>query len=174
MRRDQSWETIELILSDVDGVLTDGRIVWDNQGVESKAFHIRDGMAIHLWKRAGHQFGLITSRSSRIVQQRATELDITIVRQGVEDKLSVAKEIMQELGIESHQVCYVGDDLPDIPLLRGVGLGVATADAAPEARDAAHYTAKTPGGNGVLREIIEMILKRQKRWEGLIHKYVAV
>src|SRR5215204_5004899 len=123
---------IELILSDVDGVLTDGGIWYDNQGVELKGFNIRDGLGIKLWQRAGFKFGVLTARTSHIVKLRAVELGIDIVRQGFEDKLPVAKDILRELGLSPEQVCYIGDELTDLPVIRFVGLGVAVGDAAEE------------------------------------------
>ncbi|HBO44504.1 MAG TPA: phenylphosphate carboxylase subunit delta [Planctomycetaceae bacterium] len=170
---DQRCKAIELILCDVDGVMTDGRLVHDDQGVESKAFHIRDGQGIRLWRKAGYPFGMITLRTSRVVQIRAAELEIDILRQGVGEKLEVIKDICGELDIESRQVCYLGDDLPDVPALRHVGLGVAVADACEETRRAAHHVTTLPGGTGAVRETIEMILKSQGRWEELIRDYLS-
>ncbi len=164
-------ERIELILSDVDGVMTDGSVVFDNQGIETKLFHIRDGLGIKLWRRVGYRFGMVTGRSSHIVRMRAAELGVDIVRQGVEDKLTVTQQIIAELGLEPSQVCYVGDDLPDLPAMRHVGLAVAVADASDDVRRAAHYVTATPGGRGALRETIELILKAQGRWDDLIQKY---
>lgn len=171
MNLDQRCQPIELILSDVDGVLTDGRLTFDNQGIETKRFHARDGLGIKLWQRAGYRFGLLTARSSHIVRTRAAELDIRIVRQGAEDKLAAAREIIEELTLEPDQVCYLGDDLPDIPVLRMVGLGVAVADASAEVRQVAHYATTCVGGSGAVREAIEMILQSQRRWDDLIQLY---
>ncbi len=129
MKLDERCQAIELLLVDVDGVLTDGRVVFDNQGIETKHFHIRDGMGIKLWQRAGYKFGLITGRSSHIVKIRAAELGVDIVRQTAEDKLPAALEIARQLGLSMTQVCYIGDDLPDLPVVRAAGLGVAVADS---------------------------------------------
>lgn len=171
MKLDKRMQSIQLILSDVDGVLTDGGITFDNQGIETKTFHVRDGLGIKLWQRAGHKFGLITARSSHIVKLRSAELGIEIVRQGSEDKLPVAKKIMEEIGLEPDQVCYIGDDLSDLQLLNHVGMAVTVADGAPEVRDAAHLITKAAGGRGAVREMIETILKSQKRWDELLRKY---
>lgn len=164
-------EPIELILSDVDGVLTDGSIVFNNEGIESKRFFIRDGLAIKLWRRAGGKFGLITGRSSHIVNVRAAELGIEIVRQGTEQKLSAVKEILSELKLSPERVCYIGDDLPDLAAVRFAGLGVAVADACPEVRDAADYVTHVGGGHGAIRETVELILKAQRRWDDLLQIY---
>ncbi len=173
MQFQERARTIELILSDVDGVLTPGQIVFNNQGIETKQFHIRDGLGIKLWQRAGYRFGLITGRSSHIVKIRAAELDIEIVRQTAEDKLPVAQQLLASLGLEPRQACYIGDDLPDLPVMRAVGLGVAVADACTEVREAAQYITALRGGEGAVRETIEMILKAQRRWDDLIQKYTT-
>src|SRR4029078_10907850 len=144
---------VELILSDVDGVLTDGGIWDDNQGIELKGFHIRDGLGIKLWQRAGFRFGILPARTSHIVKLRAGELGIEIVRQGFEDKLPAAEEIIRECSLTPQQVCYIGDDLTDLPVIRAVGLGVAVADAAAEVRSSAVLTTQLPGGRGAGREL---------------------
>jgi YrbI family 3-deoxy-D-manno-octulosonate 8-phosphate phosphatase len=173
MKLEQRCQEIELVLADVDGVLTGGQIIFNNQGIETKQFHIRDGLGIKLWQRAGYKFGLITGRSSHIVKIRAAELSVEIVRQTAEDKLPVAQEILTQLGLEPRQVCYIGDDLPDLPVMRFVGLGVAVADACAEVRQAAHYVTALGGGSGAVRETIEVILKAQRRWNDLIQKYTS-
>jgi len=173
MRLEQRCQSIELILADVDGVLTGGGIVFDNQGIETKQFHIRDGLGIRLWHRAGYKFGLVTGRTSNIVRMRAAELGIDIVRQTAEDKLPAVEEILAELKLGLHQVCYIGDDLPDIPAVRAAGLGVGVADACTELRDTAHHVTTARGGEGAVRELVETILKAQRRWTDLIQKYVS-
>ncbi len=168
----QRCQPIELILCDVDGVFTDGRIAMDNQGIESKRFHIRDGMGIHLWQKAGYRFGLVTARSSHVVRMRAAELGIEILRQGVEDKLAVLREVLRQCGLSARQACYIGDDLPDLPAVGSAGLGVAVADACEELRARAHHVTTAAGGNGAVRETIELVLKTQGRWEDLLRPYV--
>jgi 3-deoxy-D-manno-octulosonate 8-phosphate phosphatase (KDO 8-P phosphatase) len=171
MSLEQFCQPIRLILSDVDGVLTDGGIVIDNQGVESKQFHVRDGQGIRLWHKAGYKFGLITLRSSQILKIRVAELGIEIIRQGIEHKLEAMREIIGELDLTPQQVCYIGDDLPDLALVRCVGLGVAVADACEELCQAAKYVTRLHGGRGAVRETIELILKAQRRWEDLIQTF---
>jgi YrbI family 3-deoxy-D-manno-octulosonate 8-phosphate phosphatase len=173
MKIEQRCQNIELMLADVDGVLTSGEIIFNNQGIETKQFHIRDGLGIRLWQRAGYQFGLITGRSSHVVKIRAAELGIEIVRQTAEDKLPIAIEIISQLGFQPEQVCYIGDDLPDVPVIRHVGLGVAVADACAEAKAHAHHSTSLPGGQGAVRETIELVLKAQRRWDDLIQKYTT-
>jgi 3-deoxy-D-manno-octulosonate 8-phosphate phosphatase (KDO 8-P phosphatase) len=165
-------EKIELILSDVDGVLTDGHLVVDSRGVESQRFHIRDGLGIRLWQRAGFQFGVLSHRGSQGLRIRAAELGIQIVRQSVENKLAAAKETIADLGLTLEQVCYIGDDLFDLGLLRRAGLAVAVADAVPEVRSVAHYVTRAPGGHGAVREVVELILRAKDRWEAIVESFL--
>lgn len=171
MKLEQRIAPIQMILCDVDGVLTDGRISFDNQGIEIKSFHARDGMGIKLWQKAGGQFGLLTARTSHIVKVRAAELGVELVRQGFSDKLPIAQQIMKAHGLTPEQICYVGDDLTDLQLISQVGLGVAVADAATEVREAAAWITSQPGGFGAVRELIELILKTQDRWTDVIRKF---
>ena len=173
MKLDQRCQKIEMILSDVDGVLTDGGVFFDNQGIESKQFHIRDGLGIKLWMHAGFHFGILTARTSHIVKVRCNELGIQLVRQGFEEKLPIAREILQEYGLEPSQVCYIGDDLTDIPVIKSVGMGVAVADAAEEVANAAVHQTKRAGGQGAVRELVELILKAKQRWQDVIQRYVT-
>ncbi|MGB7328504.1 MAG: HAD hydrolase family protein [Rubripirellula sp.] len=156
---------IRCILSDVDGVMTDGRIVYDSGGVETKRFHVRDGLAIKLWMKSGFQFGILTARNSPMVTRRATELGIVAVKQGYEDKWPAAVEMIKSLGCTPDQVAYIGDDLPDLAVMHHVGLSVAPADAARDVREAADWNLETPGGEGVLREMIERLMRSNSRWE---------
>ena len=169
----QLCQPIELILADVDGVLTDGSIIFTNEGIEIKRFNIRDGLGIKLWQRAGGKFGLITGRNSHIVNVRAGELGIEIVRQGTEKKVTAVKEILAQLRLEPQQTCFIGDDLPDLAAMRYVGLGVAVADAAVDVRQAADYVTNLAGGTGAVREVIEMVLRAQQRWDDVLHPYKA-
>ena len=160
---------IRLILSDVDGVLTDGRITYDNSGIETKSFHVRDGLGIKLWQRAGYQFGLITSRTSDIVRTRAAELGITLVRQGVPEKWMAAQEVMLAAKVSAEETCYIGDDLPDLAVMRRVALPIAVADAADDVRRTARWTTRLPGGQGAVRELIEKLLKAKAQWEDFVN-----
>ncbi|MBA4016808.1 MAG: phenylphosphate carboxylase subunit delta [Pirellula sp.] len=164
-------QPIELILADVDGVLTDGSIIFTNEGIEIKRFNIQDGLGIRLWQRAGGKFGLVTGRNSHIVNVRAAELGIEIVRQGTEKKVAAVKEILAQLRLEPRQVCYIGDDLPDLPALRYVGLGVAVANACVDVRQVADYVTTALGGAGAVREVIEVVLRSQQRWDDVVHSY---
>jgi YrbI family 3-deoxy-D-manno-octulosonate 8-phosphate phosphatase len=171
MNSSPAFSDIELILSDVDGVLSDGGIIFNNQGIEMKKFHIRDGLGIKLWQRAGYQFGILTARTSQIVKLRAAELGINIVRQGIEDKLPAAIQIIEQLKLQPSQVCYIGDDLTDIAVIRHVGLGAAVSNAVEEVRQVADYLTTSAGGMGAVRELIEMLLKEKGRWKDLIRHY---
>ena len=172
MNLDERCQPIELILSDVDGVLTDGGIVLDNQGIETKRFCIHDGLGVRLWQKAGYKFGLISLRSSQIVKMRADELGVEIVRQASVDKLAALQQILEQLGLSCEQTCYLGDDLPDLPVVRAVGLGVAVSDACGELRRAAHHVTAAGGGSGAVRETVEMILRAQRRWDDVIQSYM--
>ncbi len=162
---------IKLILSDVDGVLTDGGIIYTNEGIEIKRFHVRDGMGIRLWQKAGYRFGIITSRTSNVVKTRSDELQIDVLRQGVHDKVTTVHEILQQMQLTPEETCFIGDDLVDLAVIRYVGLGVAVADAVEEVRGEANLVTRLPGGQGAVRETVETILKGQQNWDKLIGKW---
>ncbi len=164
---------IRLLLTDVDGVLTNGGVLLDNQGVESKCFNIRDGLAVRLWQQSGGQAGIVTGRSSQVVKLRAAELEMEIVRQGVKEKLPEVQAIAASLKLRPEQIAYIGDDLPDVAAIRFAGLGVAVSDAPEEVRAAADYVTSVPGGAGAMREVVELLLKNTGKWESTIRKYVA-
>jgi 3-deoxy-D-manno-octulosonate 8-phosphate phosphatase (KDO 8-P phosphatase) len=159
---------IELLVADVDGVLTDGVIALDDRGVEIKHFYVRDGMAYALWHRAGKQAAILSGRRAAAVERRAAELKIAHVLQGHEQKAAPLRSLIEGLGIAPFQVCFVGDDLADLPVLRAVGLAACPADAAAEVIDAAHLVTRAPGGRGALREVVEVILKAQGTWTELV------
>jgi 3-deoxy-D-manno-octulosonate 8-phosphate phosphatase (KDO 8-P phosphatase) len=173
MKLAERCAAIRLLLTDVDGVLTDGGVWLDNQGVESKCFNIRDGLAVRLWQHAGGHAGIVTGRSSQIVKLRAAELDMEVVRQGVKEKLPEVQEIAASLSLAAGQIAYVGDDLPDVPSIRYAGLGIAVADAPEEVREAADYVTSVPGGRGAVREVVELLPKNTSRWEETIRRYVG-
>ena len=164
---------IKLLLMDCDGVLTDGRIWIFESGEEQKGFHTRDGLGIEILHRAGLKSGIISGRTSVAVKNRAQGLGMSFVIQGCEDKQSAFAETLDQAGVENLEVAYIGDDLNDIPLMLQSGLGVAVADAVFETREHAHYITNAAGGFGAVREVVELILKAQGRWDDLIHKYVT-
>ena len=171
MKLAERCAAIRLLLTDVDGVLTDGGVILDNQGIESKCFNIRDGLALRLWQQTGGRAGIITSRSSQVVKLRAAELDLDVVRQGVKDKLPEVQAVVAGMNLRPDELAYIGDDLPDLPSIRFAGLGVAVADAPEEVRDAADYVTSVSGGRGAVRELVELLLKNTGKWDGVIRKY---
>jgi len=170
---DRRLAAVQLLLLDCDGVLTDGGVTWSDDGVEQKTFHIRDGLGIRGWQRAGGRTGIITGRSSRIVERRAAELGIEFVRQGVDDKLAVAEAIIRECGLSWEQTAFMGDDLPDLPVVARCGVGAAVADACAELRAAAVVVTSLPGGRGAVRELVERMLRARGGWEAIVSGYVS-
>jgi 3-deoxy-D-manno-octulosonate 8-phosphate phosphatase (KDO 8-P phosphatase) len=155
---------IKLLILDVDGVMTDGRVVINDLGQEMKFFNVRDGHGLKLLMKGGVEVAIISGRDSRAVEHRAGELGIREVYQGAEDKESLCLKLMKEKALMRDEVCCVGDDLPDIPMFRCVGLPIAVSDAVPEVRDAAGYVTKERGGEGAVREVCELILRAKGAW----------
>jgi 3-deoxy-D-manno-octulosonate 8-phosphate phosphatase (KDO 8-P phosphatase) len=172
-QRDRTGATVELLLLDVDGVLTDGSLIYADDGTESKRFHVRDGSGLKLWHAAGKRSAIVSGRTSAAVARRAAELGINPVLQGREDKRTALAEVLTATGLHAEHVCAIGDDLADLPLLRCCGVGVAVADACAEVRAAAHLVTAALGGRGAVREAIEWLLKLQGRWDELIARYSA-
>ena len=164
---------VKLLLLDCDGVLTDGRITLVEGGDEQKSFHTRDGHGLVLLHRAGLRSGIISGRTSQLVSMRAADLGIAYVRQGAHDKLAAFDDLLAEAGVGPSEVAFVGDDVVDIPLMRRAVLAVAVADAGRDTRAAAHYVTHLPGGFGAVREVCELILKAQGRWDELMKKYTS-
>lgn len=162
---------IKLLLLDVDGVLTDGRIIYDNQGHELKAFDVKDGHGLKMLQRAGIKIGIITGRQSDVVVKRAAELGIEILYQKALNKLEPYREILAEQGLTDQQVAYVGDDVVDLPILRRVGFSATVADAVPEVLPLVDYVATRPGGRGAVREICDLLLKGSGQWDALTQRY---
>jgi 3-deoxy-D-manno-octulosonate 8-phosphate phosphatase (KDO 8-P phosphatase) len=155
---------IELLILDVDGVLTDGRIVLNEQGEETKTFYTRDGHGLKMLIQAGVDVVLMSGRNSKAVDFRAKDLGIAEVYQGVQDKDTLCARILEKKKIAKEKVCCIGDDLPDLPLFHYAGISVAVADAAPELQVAATVVTQKGGGLGAVREICELILKAKKQW----------
>jgi 3-deoxy-D-manno-octulosonate 8-phosphate phosphatase (KDO 8-P phosphatase) len=164
---------VTLLLLDVDGVLTDGKIVYDADGREAKTFHVRDGHGIKMLQRAGVTVGIVTARRSVAVEIRARELGIDLVCQGVSDKVAVWRALCGEWGLPPEATAYVGDDIQDVPLLRKVGFAAAVADAEPCVREAAHYVAGRPGGCGAVRDIADFILHARGAWDAATSEYLS-
>jgi 3-deoxy-D-manno-octulosonate 8-phosphate phosphatase (KDO 8-P phosphatase) len=167
----QRCARIAMLVLDVDGVLTDGRVVYSDQGAELKAFHVRDGSGLKLWTGLGRHAGIITGRRSLIVERRAQELGINSVIQGADDKKAALLQMIADVGVTLDQVCAIGDDLPDVPMLRACGLAAAVADACEETKEDADYVTQAAGGGGAVREVIELILRAQGEWQSIVARY---
>lgn len=166
----ERWRAIRLLLTDVDGVLTDGRIHFDHTGNEVKSFHVHDAAGLVYWHRAGGLSGFLSGRGGRIVSDRATELGIHELHLGHLDKLPVLEDIMARRGLTAEQVAYVGDDLLDLPVLTRVGLAVAPADARIEVRARVHAVTEARGGFGVVREVVEGLLVARGQWDDVVER----
>ena len=165
------YSKIDLLVLDVDGVMTDGGITLTASGEELKTFHVRDGSGMKYWRRAGGKIAMLTGRSSPAVAARAKELGVEALRMGLKEKLPVYREVLAELGASEERTAVVGDDLADLPLLLHCGFPVAVADAVEEVRQAAAYVTKARGGAGAVREVIELILRGSGRWGGILARY---
>ena len=164
---------IKLILLDVDGVLTDGAVVIYGDGSESKRFHIRDGIALVWAQRAGITVGLLSARYSATTAQRAAQLGITLVHQGVTSKIDTYDQIVGDMVLSDKEVAYMGDDIVDLSVLRRVGLASAPANAVAEVQARADFVSKYGGGEGAVRELVELILRAQDQWDSLVAAYEA-
>ena len=164
-------QKVKMLLLDVDGVLTDGRIIYSSDGTETKAFDVKDGHGLKMIQRAGIKVGIITGRQSTVVEHRAKELGINIVYQGVKDKLVPFREILDTCSISEDEIAYVGDDIVDLPILLRVGFAATVADALPEVRERVHYVSDRKGGKAAVREICDLILKESGRWDSVAAKY---
>jgi len=171
MITDSQLQHISILALDVDGVLTDGTILVGGGGTDYKCFNSLDGHGIRLWRRAGMEVALVTGRASEPVSWRAKELGIQHVFQDCYDKLPVIKNLLETLGLTPAQLAYVGDDVPDLPVLKYAGFAVAVANAVDEVKQSADYVTNRPGGKGAVREVIEYILRRTGRWDGLMERY---
>ena len=168
---EEKIKRIRLLLLDVDGVMTDGRIVIDDNGVESKFFNVRDGHGIKLLQRAGIDVGIITGRSSEVVNHRAEELGIRLVHQGIKNKIEAYEKILSDEGLKDAEVAYVGDDVVDLPVLRRAGFSAAVADASQHLFPYVDYVSRCKGGKGAVREISELLLRSRNLWESVTKRY---
>jgi 3-deoxy-D-manno-octulosonate 8-phosphate phosphatase (KDO 8-P phosphatase) len=165
--------TIKLLLFDVDGVMTDGAVVIHGDGTESKRFHIRDGIAMVWAQRAGLTVGLLSARQSATTAQRAAQLGITLVHQGVASKIDTYDQIVGDMVLTDDEVAYMGDDIVDLAVLGRVGLGAAPADASAEVLAVVDFVSAHRGGEGAVRDLIEMVLRAQGLWESIVGAYSA-
>jgi 3-deoxy-D-manno-octulosonate 8-phosphate phosphatase (KDO 8-P phosphatase) len=155
---------IRLLVLDVDGVLTDGALVYGPSGEETKRFHVRDGLAMQLARNSGIEIAVVSGRASAAVTRRMSELGIVEVHQGVADKAGELRALLDRLRVGAHETAVMGDDLPDLPVMKMAGLALAPSDAAPETKRAAAWVAATPGGRGAVREAVEMLLRARRAW----------
>jgi len=164
---------IKLLILDVDGIMTNGEIVLDENGEELKIFDVQDGFGIVLFQRAGYKTAILSARSTGSVTARAKDLKINKICQNACPKIKVYKKLIRELEIKDDQVCFMGDDLPDIEVLKTVGFSVTVPNAVDEIKEIVDYITKNEGGRGAIREIVEIILKAQNKWSIIMNSYGA-
>jgi len=164
---------IKLLILDVDGVMTNGHIMINDRGEEIKYFNVKDGQGLKLLIKAGIDVVFVSGRRSKALAYRAEDLGIREVHQGVDDKETLCKKLIQQKRLKREQVCCMGDDLPDLSMFNQVGITIAVADAVAEVREAANLVTKNRGGNGAVREVCEWILKAQKRWPDMISSFMG-
>jgi len=165
---------IRLLFLDVDGVMTDGRIRLNEEGLEeTKTFHVKDGLGLKMLVSCGIEVVIVTGRSSRVVEARARGLGVREIHQGVDDKGALCRKLIREKGLQRHEVCCMGDDLPDLAMFAEAGLRVAVADAVQEVREASDFVTRSRGGAGAVREACEWLLKCQGKWEDAVSVYTG-
>jgi len=162
---------IKAVVVDVDGVLTDGKIIFDDAGKETKNFNVYDGFALVFLKRAGFKTAIITARASKTVTLRAKDLNIDRTYQDAFPKLTAYKKFLKEFHLKDENICFIADDLPDLQVLKRVGFAVSVLNGVEEIKREAHYITKKHGGNGAVREAVELILKTQGKWNGVLARY---
>ncbi|THB76644.1 MAG: hypothetical protein D6B25_09340 [Desulfobulbaceae bacterium] len=166
-------EPVKLLLLDVDGVLTDGSLIYSEDGIESKAFNTQDGLGIRLVQKAEVEVGIITARSSKLVARRASELNITHLMQGVSKKFEAYKELLHKRNLKPYQVCYMGDDWIDLPILTKVGFATCPANSVTEVQEHCHFVTARSGGSGAVREVCDILLKSKGVFKSLLQNYLG-
>jgi 3-deoxy-D-manno-octulosonate 8-phosphate phosphatase (KDO 8-P phosphatase) len=169
---DSRLKAIRLFLCDVDGVLTDGAI-WMGNGVETKRFNIRDGLGLKFLQHCGIQVGWVSRRPSSATKQRADDLKIDFLLQSDSGKIQAVESILKQTGLNWPDVCYVGDDVVDIGVMKRAGVSAAVGDGVAEAKAAADYVTQASGGHGAIREVVELILQAQSRWQQVVSEYAG-
>lgn len=164
-------EKVRFVILDIDGVLTDGRIVYDNRGNELKFFDVQDGFGVALLKRVGIETVIMTAKKSNVVARRAKDFNVKGLYQNCFDKLETFRGMLEKFNIRPDEVCFMGDDVIDIPVLKRVGFAVSVPNGVDEAKEAAHYITKKPGGRGAVREVCDLIIKTQGKWQDVISRY---
>jgi len=167
----QKLKDIQMLLLDVDGVLTDGSIIYSDETSETKVFNVKDGFGLKLAMQAGIKVGLVTGRTSKALHRRCRDLGITYVYDGVQQKAPLLDEIALKTGVSAANTAFVGDDLPDIPIMRRVGLSIAVADAHERVRKQADWTTSAAGGRGAVREVCDALLKACGKWNQIMDQY---
>lgn len=166
----EKLEKIKILLLDVDGVMTDGSIIYNDSGNEIKSFCVKDGLGIRLLMNAGIKTGVVTGRSSEALHHRCKNLRIEYIFDGILNKVKILDKIIEMTGIQASEIAYMGDDLPDILIMRGVGIPIAVADAHESVIETACIVTSAKGGNGAIREVCEAILKAQGQWESVLNR----
>ncbi len=172
-KRKVNLNDIKLLVLDVDGVLTNGTLILNADGRESKTFNVYDGHGIRLWRRAGLQVAFLSGRKSEPTHLRAVQLEVDHCLENCLDKLPAFKKLLEDLKLEPNQAVFMGDDLPDIPPMRYAGFAVAVANAVDEVKEYADFVTERSGGSGAVREVIEYILKKTGKWDELMSRYTA-
>lgn len=170
-KQNDRLKDIKLLILDVDGVMTDGRIIYDSNGTESKFFNVKDGHGIKLVQRIGIEVAIISGRESKVVDKRAAELGIVHLYQKALDKLGPFEDLLRKTGLSGHQVAFMGDDIIDLPIMRRAGFAAAPADAVEEVFPHVHFVSRNRGGWGAVREVCDLILKAQGKWDEVTAKY---
>ncbi len=168
----QRAKKVKMLILDIDGVMTDGRIIYDNKGNELKCFNVLDGMGLALLGQTKIKVALITAKGSRAVLRRARDIGAIEVKQNAIDKLTAFRQILKKYNLNNKDICFIGDDLVDVPVMKRVGLAVAVVGACPEVKRVAHYVTKKEGGKGAVREIIEIILRVQNKWHQVTSRFL--
>lgn len=168
---EEKAKKVKLLIMDVDGVLTDGRIIYANSGDELKFFDVSDGMGLSLWSRAGLKSAILTAKKSKVVSKRSQTMHVDRVYQNAFRKLEVFEKILIDFNVLPEEVCFMGDDVVDIPVLRRVGFAVCVPNAVLEVKNQVHYITEREGGRGAVREVIDVILKVQGKWDEVMKRY---
>jgi YrbI family 3-deoxy-D-manno-octulosonate 8-phosphate phosphatase len=172
-KRKVNLEDIKLLVLDVDGVLTDGTLILNPGGSESKSFNVYDGHGIRIWRRAGLKVAFLSGRKSEPTHLRAEQLEVDVCLENCLDKLPALKKLLDDMKLEPNEAAFIGDDLPDIPPMKYVGFAVAVANAVDEVKDFADLITKHGGGRGAVREVIEYILKKTGKWDEIMTRYIS-
>ncbi|MCC8180901.1 MAG: HAD hydrolase family protein [Planctomycetes bacterium] len=173
MNYPEKVSAIKLLVLDIDGVMTDGTIIYSSSGDDVKIFDAKDGAGMKYWARAGHAAAIITGRTSTTIPRRAKELDIAQVEMDAKNKLPVFEKVLKIAGVTAEETAVVGDDLPDLPLITRAGIGIAVADAVSDVKERAPFVTVHNGGHGAVREVVESLLRAQGRWNDILARYIS-